>query len=672
MPNNLPPGVARIDAAGIDAHDDVMPVSGQPGWRLECPPAGGRLILHASEAGAIGGAWSRERHLTVSVYQDTEHSLFFRIAIRSGTETDAQRTSAEFDFGIFPGLEVPATLPLHYLDMQTLFLPRTPGRLKSNAWGSPVVPEEVATLELIVPPSLGPQTVWVSWPQVTGEEPAYDLVRNAPPVVDSLGQWKRKTWASKTADEEELVRNLRAWRDEDLPPQEGPFDIYGGWTEKQSVATGFFRVENEGDRWWLVDPLGHPFFSAGVDCVGYDVASPFADLERLYDWLPPREGVWESAWRGRFLCFSTANLIRAFGETWMQDWAAITAKRMRHWGFNTVATWSFPGFGRIVGIPYVMIMPKFPTTRQHVFRDFPDVFSAEYAESAAECAQALAETAADPYLIGYFLTNEPHWAFGPYNLAEILLSLDAPLASRDTLIAFLRERYEDDPARFAAAWNLPVARFEDLRSPVENAAALSETAAKDLADFNAVLVAEYVRVPAEAARRVDPNHLNLGLRWAWIAQDFFYAGSEHCDVFSINHYQLQPDPAAIESVYRKSKRPVIIGEFHAGALDVGLPSNALRGVPSQHERGVFYRSYMEKAAAIPWLLGAHYFQWMDQPVLGRFDGECCNLGLIDICQKPYADMIAEAKIANARLAPIHAGLIEPTTDVPVEVPKEGF
>ena len=32
-------------------------------------------------------------------------------------------------------------------------------------------------------------------------------------------------------------------------------------------ATGFFRAEKVGGKWWLVDPEGHLFFSLGVTCV---------------------------------------------------------------------------------------------------------------------------------------------------------------------------------------------------------------------------------------------------------------------------------------------------------------------------------------------------------------------------------------------------------------------
>ena len=37
----------------------------------------------------------------------------------------------------------------------------------------------------------------------------------------------------------------------------------------------------------------------------------------------------------------------------------------------------------------------------------------------------------------------------------------------------------------------------------------------------------------------------------------------------------------------------------------------------------------------------HYFEYNDQPVLGRFDGENMQIGLIDVCSKPYTEGLEE-------------------------------
>jgi hypothetical protein len=73
------------------------------------------------------------------------------------------------------------------------------------------------------------------------------------------------------------------------------------------------------------------------------------------------------------------------------------------------------------------------------------------------------------------------------------------------------------------------------------------------------------------------------------------------------------------------------------------------------ERAVAYRYYVEKAASHPALIGTHWFQWIDQPSTGRFDGENYNIGLVDVTDRPYPDMIKASKETFTRLLNIHSG-----------------
>ena len=55
------------------------------------------------------------------------------------------------------------------------------------------------------------------------------------------------------------------------------------------------------------------------------------------------------------------------------------------------------------------------------------------------------------------------------------------------------------------------------------------------------------------------------------------------------------------------------------------------------ERGAAYRRYMQRAAAHPMCVGAHYFTLNDQAYLGRFDGENYQIGIVDVAQRPYGE-----------------------------------
>ena len=56
-------------------------------------------------------------------------------------------------------------------------------------------------------------------------------------------------------------------------------------------------------------------------------------------------------------------------------------------------------------------------------------------------------------------------------------------------------------------------------------------------------------------------------------------------------------------------------------------------VEDQQQRGVAYRYYTENAYAHPALVGTGYFQWCDQDMTGRGDGENYNCGLIDVTDR---------------------------------------
>ncbi|MCM0646861.1 hypothetical protein NBE98_00555 [Clostridium swellfunianum] len=652
--------------------NDNIPGTSEPAIRIDAPEKGGKIFFSGNE-GTVGNVpWNKDRYLVVPVYFKEEHSLYFHMCFwEAGSDKDR---FSDIAMGVLPGFKVDVCLKLESLDLNTLFLPRTPGRLKNVSVGTPVKAEKVNRFSVEIPASSNPQTVWIGVPRLMDEEPVYKIPNK--PMVDELGQLIEKQWTGKTESVEAMAAGLKNWIKEVHEPLKGEFDTVGGWTKYKTASTGFFRTEKFKDRWWLVDPEGHLFFSVGPDCVGPYSEVPVNGIEGLFSCLPLKEGIFSEAWRHNgtgidSVSFITANLIRVFGEQWRESWKDIVRKQLREYGFNTIANWSVSNLGTELKMPYVTEI-GFPDTERKIFRDFPDVFSEEYVESAHCCYKRLKNKAEDCYMIGYFLRNEPNWAFGDYNIAEFLIANPESFVSKDEMIKYLSNKYKKDILKFSEAWNLKLTSFNQLKNPIEKASKLSQQAERDLREFNRILIEQYIKVPAQVAKIYDPNHLNLGLRWAWVVSDDFYAGSKYCDVFSINCYKLNPDAEEIKKASEITGLPVIIGEFHAGALDVGLLSNGLRGMKNQKERGKFYSWYVEKAAAIPQLVGVHYFQWNDQAVLGRFDGENCNIGLIDVCGKPYEEMMEYVKNTHKRIYEICAGEVKPTEEKPEEVVREGF
>jgi hypothetical protein len=195
------------------------------------------------------------------------------------------------------------------------------------------------------------------------------------------------------------------------------YSRWGGWRRRRLEATGYFRTHHDGRRWWLIDPDGYLFWSAGMDCVRVDTEAAYGGLETALAWLPDPRGPYAAAYHRSetglpAVNYLAANLIRAFGpEAWCERWVEIALAELRRLGFNTVANWSDWGHASEAGFPYVRPLSLECTRTPLVYRDFPDVFDPAFAEDAAHYAEQLRETANDPALIGYFLMNEPTWGF---------------------------------------------------------------------------------------------------------------------------------------------------------------------------------------------------------------------------------------------------------------------
>jgi hypothetical protein len=414
-------------------------------------------------------------------------------------------------------------------------------------------------------------------------------------------------------------------------------------------------------------------------------------MESLMPKLPRRDGPYEHAWAHCLNDFgfskkfindfphdihlynqSISNLIRVFGDSWMAKWTTLTEARIHRWKFNTISC-SPPWIPRNhIKMPYCIILHNFPKTSKKIFRDFPDVFSYEYARNSDIYAQGIDTYIDESALIGYFMSNEPEWAFIPdLNIAEELLRSPQSFDSKKVMINFLEDKYRGSIEDFNNSWDLNLNDFNDLNQSLNPEYTLTQGAREDTGDFSQVMIERYVGIPAEAVRRHDPNHLNLGMRYAFISSMDMLGGAKHFDIFSINCYKINALPQ-IRTAFELTGKPVIIGEFHFGALDRGLPTTGLRGVSSQKQRGVAYRFYMEQAASHKAFLGAHYFILNDQPYLGRFDGENYQIGLVDICHRPYEEMVSAVTETNSRIYAVANGDVEPFDKVPDEIPTNAM
>jgi hypothetical protein len=440
--------------------------------------------------------------------------------------------------------------------------------------------------------------------------------------VDRFGQFTGDDWPGKAASLETLQAS---WADEEktLGPSDFGYCRYGGYEGTRAPATGFFRVEKTDDRWWFVDPDGHLFLSVGCDVMQPSMITRTVGRAGVFEQLPPDDlvpGLERDGDRGA--SFLSWNLLRRFGDDWLTRWAELCFRRMESWGLNTVANWSHPSLYDAGRKPYAVPLASW-TTDVH-YLGLPDVYSDAFAKRVDEsAARQCAPRRDDPWLLGYFLANEP-----PFPQKE-LQTVDLILAGPDTATkAALR--------RWLANGDTPQRRREFIGDAFER----------------------YIQITSAAVKRHDPNHLNLGMRGGGRPTEAEIRAARAFDVYSVNVYDYEVPVDRVREISKLTGKPIVVGEFHFGAPGRGLAASLVQ-VRDQEQRGVAYRSYVEQAYAQPELIGTHYFQWADQPTTGRFDGENYNIGLIDVTDRPYPDLVAALVESHRRLRRLHSGELKP-------------
>ena len=628
-----------------------------------------------------------ERFLVFSILVREDHSVPMNLNVYS-KENPAGQPCFDVRFGVMPGIRTLICIDLTWLDAHVLFPEHSEGQLKVVCHGGRIERSETDRITLMNFPSFHDLEIELSDLILTDAAPDHYPLPAAK-LIDEMGQYKLKDWPQKVRDTDDLSRRLQ---DEitQLPDRYTipDWSIYGGWSEKRlSDGSGFFSRSKQDGKWWLVDPLGYAFFSMGPDCVVARSDCRIDGLESFMDWLPDRDDPafgsmyeysnWPRSGDNRRQCttfsFEQANLYRAFGENWYEHWISLISRQLKNHGMNTLGNWSDYRILGKTGMPYVTMLHDFPSTNQLIFRDFPDVLSQEYREHAAISAQELLLHRDDPYMIGYFLRNEPSWAFvDNLVIADEVLYNPAHTVSKDELIAFLKNKYNQDIANLNLAWHGHFKDFTDLYTPLKKVSGWSGQAKDDMRAFSRKMLEAYVGIPSEACRLADPNHMNLGMRWAWISDPDVVTGWEHFDVFSINCYAADPTSALDQVQKLAVDLPVMIGEFHFGALDSGLTATGLEGVLTQADRGKAYRYYCERVAAHPNGVGCHYFQCYDQFALGRFDGENYNIGLFDICSQPYHEMMTSVRACSESIYRIANGQSNPTDQMARSIPMIAY
>ena len=484
------------------------------------------------------------------------------------------------------------------------------------------------------------------------------------PFIDTFGQYRHKDWPGKTHS----LADFAARREEeakDLAAHPGPkdWDQYGGsQTGPQLKATGFFRVEKLGGKWRMVDPDGRLFFSNGIDCVRSQESTPIDNRENWFADFPgkrpefadflsrgrPRAGQ-SDARPPQMFSFNRANLLRKYGPDWHQLNSKIAHERLRSWGLNTIGNWSDESTFLMRLTPYTDSIgsrgSKMIVAGPGSWEKFPDAFDASFADALRRSMEAKrGKSAGDAWCIGYFSDNELFWDDDGLSLAVAALKSPPEQAAKKVFVADLQAKY-GDITKLNQAWGTAHASWDALLESRD--APDPQKAEADLAAFYSKLGEQYFQTARDAVKAVAPNQLYLGCRFAWINPRAAAAAGKYCDVVSYNLYHRSPADFQFTG---GADVPLIIGEFHFGALDRGLFHPGAVPVANQEARAQAYKDYVLGVLSHPQFVGCHWFQYQDEPVTGRgYDKENMQIGFVDVCDTPYPEIIEASRAVGAAL-----------------------
>ena len=476
------------------------------------------------------------------------------------------------------------------------------------------------------------------------------------PFIDIYGQFIHKDWPGKTNSDNDLKEALNNELTE-LQHNNGPTDRdqYGGWLSgPRQKATGSFYVKKIEGKWWMVDPDGFLFWSHGVNRVTTSSAVTPLDNRKFYFKDLPQDSskfaefyftnnelmrTYFERWGVKETYdFSASNIKRKYGENWREKYAEMTHNRLRSWGLNTIANSSDKYIYLQAKTPYCdrinLNSPDIAASKGGWW-PFRDPFHPEFRTSLSRRLSERKNELDDPMCLGFFIDNELSWG-GPTSLAEWTLQSPSNQPAKIEIINLLKKKYTRIE-KLNDAWKSNYKNWEAMLISIESPPVSSKDDCIKLTD---IITEEYFKNIREVLKKVAPNKLYMGSRFSGSRESVVRISAKYVDILSYNVYKYSLSEFNLPDGIDK---PVIIGEFHFGALDRGLFHTGLREVADQVKRGEAYKTYVESGLRHPNIVGTHWFQFSDQATTGRFDGENYQIGLIDVCDMPYPETIEKIR-----------------------------
>src|SRR5204862_5212772 len=182
-------------------------------------------------------------------------------------------------------------------------------------------------------------------------------------------------------------------------------------------------------------------------------------------------------------------------------------------------------------------------------------------------------------------------------------------------------------------------------------------------EWTGIVAERYYTLSERAIRAADPDALYLGDRLPiYYDPAAVRAMAAHVDTIAANYNVDSGDGWVARYFFDGLKqlsggKPVLVTEWFFAAREnrTGNSNNGhLMTVDTQAERAQGAAAATRNFAALPEIVGTHWFQYYDHPKGGRADGEDYNFGLVDVDDRPYGQLTEALAAANRDAPAIHA------------------
>ncbi|HUB79761.1 MAG TPA: hypothetical protein VMB03_13235 [Bryobacteraceae bacterium] len=520
------------------------------------------------------------------------------------------------------------------------------------------------------------------------------------PYIDPFGQPVFSGWPGKVQTASDLTATIpveQAWLANNAPLTKYGMDQYGGstlagWTDSN---TGYFHTAWHNNRFWLISPEGNPLFYIGLDAVPNTIsgATPapgatYTPIEAqppsgtgngrlpMFPSLPPGTGDYAAAYgqdlngesptssdATTYFSFAVSNWIQKYGENWQSAENTALYQRLGGWGFAGSGKWSS------LKLPGLVVNPvlNYDASLDLIPNGHPDVWDeSTQAQLHDDLESQIGKYAGSPWILGWSVGNERAEIVKPGEVKAIL-KLGPSVPAKVALVNWAFDTiYGGSISALAGAWGIQATTLAQIY-----AAQPVDIPATDVETLREYYEGAYYSILYSTVKTIDPNHLYLG---SWIqpkiqvkrtppAPDWPIAAA-NCDVIGIDYYNSSFSEADVETLIASTNKPVIIGEFsfpsnYGGVRGFGSKDSAGDYALSDSQAGEFYAQWLSDASSNPYVVGAEWFEYVDEAVTGRGNkdgignnafslvlGENYAFGMLDVTDTPKFDLVNRVRAAN--------------------------